>query len=157
MITQPESFVRGGGSNFDNVFFLVDDGRKDPNTTISGPSLAPPAKHHLNGVSLIDNPALVTYIRSLPNMECWLGSFVILRGTGLICLETLFMVIFQGGGVRTPPPLWNSPMWCLPFMALHENSPLSLIGIAIWNCSATPSQKRDLLFLHVHPTQLALW
>ena len=29
------------GSNFDNVFFfsfLVDEGRKDPNTTISGPS-----------------------------------------------------------------------------------------------------------------------
>ena len=28
------------GSNFDNVFFLVDEGREDPNTTISGPSLA---------------------------------------------------------------------------------------------------------------------
>ena len=26
------------GSNFDYVFFLVDDGREDPNTTISGPS-----------------------------------------------------------------------------------------------------------------------
>ena len=34
----PESFVRGG-SNFDNVF-LVDEERKDPNTTISGPSSA---------------------------------------------------------------------------------------------------------------------
>ena len=35
------------GSNFDNVFcfiFLVDEGREDPSTTISGPSL--------NGVSL---------------------------------------------------------------------------------------------------------
>ena len=29
----------GGGSNFDNIF-LVDDGREDPNTTISGRSLA---------------------------------------------------------------------------------------------------------------------
>ena len=29
----------GGGSNFDNVF-LVDEGREDPNTTISGPSSA---------------------------------------------------------------------------------------------------------------------
>ena len=28
------------GSNFDNVFFLVDEGRKDPNTTINGPSSA---------------------------------------------------------------------------------------------------------------------
>ena len=27
------------GSNFD-VFFLFDEGRKDPNTTISGPSMA---------------------------------------------------------------------------------------------------------------------
>ena len=28
------------GSNFDNVFFLVDEGIEDPNTTINGPSLA---------------------------------------------------------------------------------------------------------------------
>ena len=34
----PERFVIGG-SNFDNVFFN-DEGRKDPNTTISGPSSA---------------------------------------------------------------------------------------------------------------------
>ena len=38
----PESFVRGGPT--DNVslllFFLVDEGRKDPNTTINGPTLA---------------------------------------------------------------------------------------------------------------------
>ena len=36
----PESFVRGG-SNFDNVFFLlVDEGIKDQNSTINGPSSA---------------------------------------------------------------------------------------------------------------------
>ena len=37
-------------------FFLVDKGREDPNTTISGPSMPiidPPAKHHLNGVLLV--------------------------------------------------------------------------------------------------------
>ena len=34
----PESFV--SGSNLDNVFFLVDEGREAPNTTISGPSSA---------------------------------------------------------------------------------------------------------------------
>ena len=28
------------GSDFDNVFFLVDEVRDDPNTTISGPTLA---------------------------------------------------------------------------------------------------------------------
>ena len=33
----PESFVRGGPTlnNFDNVLFLVDEGREDPNTTHS--------------------------------------------------------------------------------------------------------------------------
>ena len=40
---QPESFVRGG-SNFDSVYFnfifLVDEGKKDSNTTISGSSSA---------------------------------------------------------------------------------------------------------------------
>ena len=40
------------GSTFDNVF-LVDEGIKDPNITINGPSSGPPAKGHLNGVSLV--------------------------------------------------------------------------------------------------------
>ena len=39
---QPESFVcpGGGGCPTLTTFFLVDDGIEDPNTTISGPSLA---------------------------------------------------------------------------------------------------------------------
>ena len=45
----PESFVSGGPNL--TVFFcfvLVDEGREDPSTTISGPSSAigPPAKRH---------------------------------------------------------------------------------------------------------------
>ena len=40
-----ESFVRRGPTL---TLFLVDEGRKHPNTTISGPSLV----RHLNGVSL---------------------------------------------------------------------------------------------------------
>ena len=44
------------GSNFDSFFvvvdFLVDEGKVGSNTTKSEPSLAPSAKHHLNGVSL---------------------------------------------------------------------------------------------------------
>ena len=36
------------GSNFFIFFFLVDERRE--NTTISGPSLAPPEKRHKNGV-----------------------------------------------------------------------------------------------------------
>ena len=34
----PESYVRGGPTL--TLFFLVDEGREDQNTTISGPSLA---------------------------------------------------------------------------------------------------------------------
>ena len=34
----PESFVRGGPTL--SLFFLVDEGKEDPNTTISGPSSA---------------------------------------------------------------------------------------------------------------------
>ena len=37
LCADPESFDRGG-SAFDNVSFLVVEGREDPNTTISGPS-----------------------------------------------------------------------------------------------------------------------
>ena len=43
------SFGGGGGGGGGEGF---DEGRKDPNTTISGPSTGPPAKHNLNGVSL---------------------------------------------------------------------------------------------------------
>ena len=85
-----------------------------------------------------------------------------LRGTGLVCIETLFLVIFQGGSglPAPPPPLWNPPMCCLPFMGLHENSPLRDIKLF------GRRKNRDLLFLprtlvgkdeHVHPTLLALW
>ena len=45
-----ELFLLGGGGGGGGEGF--DEGRKDPNTTISGPSTGPPAKHHLNGVSL---------------------------------------------------------------------------------------------------------
>ena len=55
------------GSNFDNVLFLSflgDEGREDPNTTT--------VKCHLNDVSLTG--------KICPNIEFWLGSFVILQG-----------------------------------------------------------------------------
>ena len=38
-------------SNFDKGF-LVDEMRVNPHTTLSRPSIGPPAKRHLNGVSL---------------------------------------------------------------------------------------------------------
>ena len=44
------------GSNFDNVCFywclFFDEGRLDPNSTKKITIIGPPAKRHLNGVSL---------------------------------------------------------------------------------------------------------
>ena len=42
----PESFVRGGPTR--TRVFLVDEGREDPNTTISGPSSA----HQRNAIKM---------------------------------------------------------------------------------------------------------
>ena len=78
--------------------------------------IGPPAKRHLNGVSLAG--------RWWPNTECWLVSFVVLRGSGPILLRKLkkpyIFVIFQGGG--GPDPL--SPLW-----------------IRTWQCRTTQSRK----------------
>ena len=42
---------------------------------------------------------------SMATIECWLGSFVIFRGSGLIARKPYIFVIFQGGGgVRTHCP-----------------------------------------------------
>ena len=61
----------------------------------------PPAKRHLNGVSLA--------CRRWPNIKLWLGSFGIFQGIRTsIARKPNNFVIFQRGGVRTPfpPPLW---------------------------------------------------
>ena len=77
------------GSNFANVV-LVDEGREDSNTTFSRPSSAR-QRTPLNGVPLA--------YRWWPNIECWLGSFVIFRGSGPVFLRNpIFFVIFSGGG-----------------------------------------------------------
>ena len=47
----PESYVRGGPT-LTTFFFLVDEGREDPNTTSMRAIIDPPAKRHLNGVLL---------------------------------------------------------------------------------------------------------
>ena len=64
------------GSNFDKVL-LVEEGREDPNTTISGP----PAKRYLNGMAfrwrVIDDPTL--------NADLVVLRFV--RGSGPVLLR----------------------------------------------------------------------
>ena len=64
--------------------------------------IGPPAKGHLNGVSLA--------CWWWPNIECWLSSFVIFLGIWTrIAKKPDIFVIFQGGGVRTPGPPFASP------------------------------------------------
>ena len=62
-------------------------------------SIGPPAKRHLNGVSLT--------CRWWPNIECWLGGFVIFRGSWPALLRNPICLWLLGGLVRTPCPfLW---------------------------------------------------
>ena len=82
------------GSNSDNVF-LADERRDDPKSTKSGPSSALQRNAiYLNGVSLAG--------RWWPNIECSIGSLVVLQGTS-IAKTPIFFVIFQGGGGSGPP------------------------------------------------------
>ena len=48
-------------ANFENIFFLVYEGREDPNTTLSGPSLA----RQRNAVQIDDGPTLVAGLVAL--------------------------------------------------------------------------------------------
>ena len=53
--------------------------------------IGPPAKRHLNGVSLA--------CRWWPNIECWLGSFKIFQGIRTsIARNPIFLWFFIGGG-----------------------------------------------------------
>ena len=78
-------------------FFLVDKGRKDPKYHFKRVIIGPPAKHHLNGVSLA--------CRFLTKIECWLDSFVIFQGIRTITAKKPYIfVIFQGAPDPMPPP-----------------------------------------------------
>ena len=58
--------------------------------------MGPPAKRHLNGASL----ACLIW----PNIEYWLGSFALLRGSRPVLLKKT--ICDFPGGVWTPSPLW---------------------------------------------------
>ena len=100
--SDPESFVRGGPTLTTSFFFFFflfilffDEGRRDPNAVLAAINGAT-AKHHLNGISLVG--------RSWPNIECWIGSFVILRGSGPVLLKELYIfAILQEVPYRLPP------------------------------------------------------
>ena len=107
--TNPES-LSGGGSNCDRFFFSWwDEGGSKYHYKWA--IIGPPAKRHLNGVSLV--------CWWWPNIECWLGSFVIFRGSRPVLLRNpIFLWFFRV--VRTPgPPLWIRT--CLGWSGYNNN------------------------------------
>ena len=58
---------------------------------------SPPAKRHLNGLS---------QGQWWPNIECWIGSFVILRGSGPVLLRNHIFLSFSRGVLTPCHPLW---------------------------------------------------
>ena len=106
----PESFVRG--VQLWQRFFLVWWGEEGSKYHYKRAMIGPPAKRHLNGVSLA--------CRWWPYIECWLGSFVNFKGIRTsIAKKPYIFVIFQGVGVRTPVhPLDPHMMYVLCFFSL---------------------------------------
>ena len=90
------------GSDFDKVF-LVDEGREDPSTTISGPLTTRQRnviKCRFAGVPI------------MAHIECWHGSCDFQGIRTCIARKPLIIVIFHGGGggggpdSLLPPPPW---------------------------------------------------
>ena len=82
--------------------------------------IGPPAKRHLNGVSLA--------CQWWPNIECWLGSFMIIQGIlTSIAKKPYIFVIFQAGG-EVPDPLPPLPPLD-PRMSRWQKSPLTRKGL----------------------------
>ena len=102
LMCKSRKLVRGGPTL--TTFFLVVEEREDPNTTISVQAIiSMPAKCHLNGVLLA--------CQWWPNIESWLGSFVIFQGfwtsTAKKPYYTCILWFFMGGGRFRPlAPLW---------------------------------------------------
>ena len=91
------------GPNYDKVFFIVDEERDDLNTTKCGPLSARQQNAIENGVLLAD--------WWWPNIECWLGSFVIFQGIRTSSAKKSYIFfIFQGGGSGPAPPYLDQCM-----------------------------------------------
>ena len=106
------------GSNSDGFFFFGVGGGggglmrgKRIHIALKASHHLPPGKRHLNGISLAG--------RSWPNIECWLGSFVIFQGVRTSIAKKLYIfVIFQGEGGSDPCPL--------PGICAYQQVPLTL-------------------------------
>ena len=122
--TDPESFVRGGPPL---TWFLVWWGEEWSKYHYLRAIIGPPAKCHLNGTSLA--------CRLWPNIECWLGSFTILRGSGSVLLKKnpIFLWFFRGMGSGPPVPPLDPHMFYL-FKQFGAMASSNLFWVQnIWN------------------------
>ena len=115
------------GSKSDKGFFLVDEGRENPNTTKSGPSLDPPAKQHLNGVSL----AALCW----PNIGCWLGSFVIFHMIRTSFSKKPYICVKLQGGPDPLSFLWIHA-WLLTLRFRYMYCILIFINFYKWKAES---------------------
>ena len=97
----PESFARGDPTFFFSFFFSLMR-EEESKYHYSWSIIGPPARRHLNGVSLVG--------RWWPNIEWWIGSLVILRGSGPVLLRNPIFLSFSRG-VRIPCPLLWIRTW----------------------------------------------
>ena len=95
----PESFVRGG-SKFDKKEIFSWWGDRGSKNRYKWAIIGLPAKHHWYGLSMVG--------RWWPNIECWLGSFVIFQeGVG-------------SGPPAAPPPPLDPPMLHVEWIWDHQ-------------------------------------
>ena len=122
----PESFVRGGPTL--KTFFRGERGSKLNKYHYKRAIIDPRAKRHLNGVSLA--------CRWWPNIECWLGSYVIFRGSRPVLLRNpIFLWIFRGGGPDTLSPPMDPHLIDPVFYVFYKNILLiyAFIGSVWWD------------------------
>ena len=100
------------GPYIDKLFL---EGRDDPSKyNYNRAIIGPPAKRHLNGVSLAR--------RQWPKMKCWLGSLMVFQGIRTsIPKKPYIFCDFPGGRVRTTVHPLDPPMASMDYNAATSN------------------------------------
>ena len=109
-----------------------------------GAIIGPPAKLHLNGVSLAG--------WLWPGIECWLGSFLIYQGIRTSIAQKPYFCDFSGGS-GPPAPLWIRPWSNTHIIILSQLRELQLR----YNCNINHNvklikwkifEKKDAICIH---------
>ena len=117
------------GSNYDNALLFNWWGEGGTKYHYKRVNIGPPAKRHLNGVLLA--------CRWWPNIECWLGSFVIFQGIRTSIAKKPYILRFfrRWGSGHCPPPPSGSAMQeqeDLQWLPFTIKAATSIPGDRIW-------------------------